>query len=86
MDKDIEQGIRFTRKYPNWDEISIGQFYNNELMLVHLNRSQVPGVPHIMIYNDILRIGNYGIPTNQKRTLRVDLVGEKAIESWIQKG
>jgi glutaredoxin len=86
MDKHIERGIRYAQKYGSWDEISIGQFYNNELMLQHVNRAQIPGVPHIMIYKDSLNIGKYNIPTIERRTLLVDLAGELSIDHWIRDG
>lgn len=86
MDQDIDQGVLFAKKYRPWDELSIGQFYHNELMLEHVNRSAIPGVPHIMIYRDSLVVGQHNIPTIKQRTLLVDLVGESAISKWIQSG
>lgn len=86
MDEDIDQGIQFAKKYKPWDEVSIGQFYQNELMLEHVNRSAIPGVPHIMIYRDSLVVGQHNIPTIKQRTLVLDLVGESAISDWIQSG
>ena len=86
MDKDIKGGLRYAGKYPNWNEVSIGGFYNNELMLEHVNVTHLPGVPHIIVYHDLLKTGKYNIPTIQKRDLLVDLVGESAIASWIVKG
>ena len=88
MDENLKEGIKYADKYPSWDELSIGQFYNNELMLAYLNRSSIPGVPHIMIYNDVLNLHTNGhsVPTIEKRTLLVDLVGERSIQGWIQQG
>ena len=39
FDEDIEQGIKFIKKYGYWDEISIGQRYYNDLSLQCLNKS-----------------------------------------------
>jgi hypothetical protein len=86
MDKEIDRGIRYSKKYPGWDEVCIGQFYDNELMLEHVNRSAMPGVPHIMVYRDSLRIGKWNIPTISNRALLVDLAGEGAIDRWVQSG
>ena len=84
MDKDVDRGVLFVKKYKPWDELSIGQFYHNELMLEHVNRSPIPGVPHIMIYRDSLVVGQHNIPTIKQRKLLIDLVGESAISTWIQ--
>ena len=35
MDEDIKEGLQYLKKYGYWDEVSIGQFYYNELMLEH---------------------------------------------------
>ena len=86
MDDSLEQGVQFAKKYIRWDELSIGQFYNNELMLEHVNRAAIPGVPHIMVYSDSLEIGKYNIPSIKKRKLLLDLVGESAIGKWIESG
>lgn len=86
MDEDIDQGVQFAKKYKPWDELSIGQFYQNELMLEHVNRTAIPGVPHIMIYRDSLAVGQHNIPTIKLRTLALDLVGESAISKWIESG
>ena len=86
MDDSLDRGFRFAGKYVPWDEISIGQFYNNELMLEHVNRSRIPGVPHIMVYSDSLGMDTSGIPSMRKRTPLLDLVGESAIGKWIKNG
>lgn len=86
MDDSLDQGYQYTRKYLPWDEISIGKFYNNELMLEHVNRSPIPGVPHLMLYGDSLLVGKHNIPSIRKRTLLLDLVGESSIGKWIAGG
>lgn len=86
MDNGLDQGFQFVKKYMPWDEISIGQFYGNELMLEHVNRTPIPGVPHIMIYDDSLLLDKSNIPTIKKRTLLLDLVGKSAIAKWIESG
>ena len=86
MDKDLKQGMEYAKKYPRWDEISIGKFYDNELMLQHVNKTELPGVPDIMVYRDSLTIGKFNVPTIADRTLLVNVVGEKAIDTWIRNG
>lgn len=85
MDKDVEKGLKFVKKYGYWDEISIGSFYNNELALAALNSSHLPEVPHVMVFKDILSFGKWSLPLRKERTLLVDLAGEEQINEWIQK-
>ena len=87
MDKDIEEGLKFIKKYGYWDEISIGNFYNNELALNYLNKTEIPGVTHVMVYRDLLVIKEkLSIPIIKERKLLVDLVGGTQIGSWINEG
>ena len=85
MDTDIPQGIRYARKYPNWNELSIGSFYNNELMLQHVNGTKLPGVPQLMIYrNTLVKRIDFSVPILRSRTLIADLVGGSKIQKWMQ--
>ncbi len=84
MDEDIKEGLHYIEKYGYWDEISIGEFYNNELMLEHVNRSKIAGVPHIMVYRDSLSTDSLNVPIITKRILLKDLVGGSAIDKWIK--
>lgn len=85
MDDSIEQGYQFARSYVPWDEVSIGSFYQNELMLQHINPLAIPGVPHIMVYSDsLVTAEKHNVPLLRKRTLLVDLVGSSQIDKWIQ--
>lgn len=87
MDKNIEEGLKFIKKYGYWDEISIGNFYNNELALSYLNKTEIPGVPHVMVYKDLLtKREKMSIPVIEERKLLVDLVGGTQIGSWINDG
>lgn len=87
MDKNIEEGLEFIRKYGYWDEISIGNFYSNELALSYLNKTEVPGVPHVMVYKDyLLKKVKFNIFTIKKRILLVDLVGGTQIGHWMNSG
>jgi hypothetical protein len=86
MDDSLDEGYQFTKKYLPWDEIAIGQRYSNELMLEHLNRTAIPGVPHIMLYLDSLQVDEHSNPLIKKRNLLLDLVGESNIGKWIQSG
>lgn len=83
MDKEIPVGLKYIKKYGYWDEISIGGFYNNELMLEHVNQAKVSGVPQIMVYHDSLSIDTLGIPIISKRTQLLDLLGKDAINQWV---
>ena len=86
MDKDIAQGLKFIEKYDTrkWDEISIGSFYNNELALTYLNKTKVPGVPHIVVIKHITLKGEYNIPHAVADEVVVDLVGGTEIDNWLQ--
>ena len=87
MDKNIEEGLEFIKKYGYWDEISIGSFYNNELALNFLNTTKIPGVPHVMVYKDIyMKIEQFSVPVIKERKLLIDLVGGTQIGNWIDKG
>lgn len=87
FDNDIEQGIKFIKKYGYWDEISIGQRYYNELSLQCLNKTKIPGVPHIIVYKDIYSsVSKWSIPVIKKRDILVDLVCGNEINEWIKNG
>jgi hypothetical protein len=84
MDENIEEGLKFIKKYGYWDEISIGKFYNNELALNYLNKTEIPGVPHVLVYKDILiKKEKVSVPIIKERKLLVDLVGGTQIGNWI---
>ena len=40
MDTNIEEGLKFIKKYGFWDEISIGSHYDNELVLACLSKTR----------------------------------------------
>lgn len=87
MDRNIEEGLEFIKKYGYWDEISIGGFYNNELALNLLNTTKTPGVPHVMVYKDTYsKLEQFSIPVIKERKLIVDLVGGTQIGNWINNG
>jgi hypothetical protein len=88
MDKNIEEGLEFIKKYGGyWDELSIGSFYNNELSLNLLNTMKIPGLPHVMVYKDTYsKKEQFSVPVIKERKLLVDLVGGVQITDWISKG
>ena len=87
MDTDIRKGIGYARKYPKWDEVSIGSFYNNELMLEHVNGTKLPGVPHLLVYRDTLaKRPDFAVPRLCARTLLGECVGGSKIQLWIKDG
>lgn len=80
FDKDIEAGMKFVKKYGTWDEISIGSRYRNEMCLGYLNKTKIPGLPHILVFRD--RYGEKSIPVLKERKIVADLVGVKQIMKW----
>lgn len=87
MDKDIKEGLKFIKKYGYWDEISIGNFYHNELALSYLNKTEIPGVPHVMVYKDyLLKKEKFNIFIIKERKLLVDLAGSTQIRKWMDSG
>lgn len=85
LDEDINDGLKFIKKYGFWDEISIGRAYHNELALFTLNRISTPEVPHIFVFKDRLSYGKWKLPVTKRRDLLVDLAGEERIDEWINK-
>lgn len=83
FDEDIEEGIKFIKKYGFWDEISIGKRYENELAMQRLNTAQLPGLPHIFIDQTFL-IKNE--PIVKSKTTIVELLGGKQIDQWVADG
>lgn len=86
LDENLDTGLKFIKKYGQWDEIAIGGSYGNELALNHLNTTELPSLPHILIFKDTLTSGRWNIPVIKRRRLLVDLAGEKQIGDWIDKG
>ena len=85
MDKGITEGWNYVGKYElsNWDEVSVGSFYENELALSYLNSSEIPGVPHVMIIKHNTVTGKYNIKNTERQSIRIDLVGGDQIDKWI---
>ena len=81
MDREIEKGLKFINKYGYWDEISIGSHYKNELVLNYLDKTNVPGVPHIVVFED--KYENEHVPIIKERRTIVDKVGAEEIKEWI---
>lgn len=81
MDNNIEEGLKFISKYGYWDEISIGSFYNNELVMNYLDKTSIPGVPHVIVFQDLYE--NERAPIIKERKTIKDLVGAKQIKEWV---
>ena len=81
MDTDIEQGLKFISKYGYWDEISIGSHYKNELVMNYLDKTEIPGAPHVIVYEDIYE--NESAPIIKERMTIVDKVGVQKIKEWV---
>lgn len=86
LDENLETGLKFVKKYGQWDEVAIGASYANELALNHLNAASLPSLPHIFVFKDTLSSGRWNLPVIKKRRLLVELSGEKQIGDWIEKG
>lgn len=86
VDENIDEGLKFIKKYGYWDEISIGKFYKNELAQFTLNRISTPDLPHILVFKDQLSFGKWNLPIVKRRDLLVDLAGGERINEWIEKG
>ena len=84
LDEDMEAGFKYVKKYGHWDEISIGDAFRNELALNYLNTTEVPSIPHIIVFLNTITIGKWNIPILKKRKILVDLAGEKQIGDWIK--
>lgn len=85
MDTDIEEGLNFIKKYGYWDEISIGSHYDNELVLAHLSKTDIPGVPHILVFRDVLVDTKYA-KIIKERKLAKAVLGGKNIVKWVNSG
>ena len=81
MDTDIEEGLKFIEKYGYWDEISIGSHYKNELVMNYLDKTEIPGVPHVIVFEDIYE--NESTPIIKERNTVVDKVGVAEIKEWV---
>src|SRR5258705_5908312 len=85
MDRDLKEGLTFINKYDStWNEISIGSFYQNELACQYLNKTKIPGVPHIMLLKRNYSDDNqYKVPVTTSTDVLVDLVGGNKINKCI---
>jgi hypothetical protein len=86
MDKDISEGLKFIDKYTtkNWDEIAIGSFYQNELALTYLNKTKIPGVPHLVVVKHVTVNSDLSVPVPVSDKVLVDIVGGTEIDSWLK--
>lgn len=83
MDEDLDVGLEYTTKYEKWDEISIGSRYHNENTLAHLNNIMIPGVPHIIIYKDSFKKGDFGVEVIKDRELVKNILSGEEIVAWV---
>ena len=67
LDEDMEAGFKYVKKYGQWDEISIGDAFRNELALNYLNTTEVPSIPHIIVFLNTITIGKWNIPIPKKK-------------------
>jgi hypothetical protein len=86
LDENIEDGLKLINKYGTWDEISAGSRFRNELALAHLNRSEIPVVPHLLVFKEVISAGKWNIPVVLRRERLADLAGSEQIAGWMEKG
>lgn len=84
LDSDFDKALKFIKKNGDWDEISIGKSFSNELALNLLNQSEIPKVPHIFVFKNRQEKGKWNLPLIKERELMVDLAGEVQIKEWIE--
>jgi len=82
MDENMDEAIKYIQKYEYWNETSMGSRYHNELILAHLNKAEIPGVPHIMIFKDSFKDGDFGTQTIENRQLVKSIMGGDEIVAW----
>jgi hypothetical protein len=80
MDVNIEEGLKFISKYGYWDEISVGSWYQNELIMNYLDKTKVPGMPHVIVFKDIYE--NEEAPIIKERKMIQEKFGARAIKEW----
>jgi hypothetical protein len=86
MDTEIEEGLKFVQKYGYWDEISVGSHYDNELAYISLNKTKIPGVPHIFVYLDEYEKQANSTDIIKSRTLLKEIMGGEGIVAWVKDG
>ena len=86
MDEDLDEGMAYLGKYEFWDEVSIGSHYRNEHVLRYLATQEMPGVPHVLVFEDVYAEANYGTTILKERTLVAALLGAEAIVEWVAQG
>ena len=84
MDTDLQEGLKFIDKYSDWDEFSIGSWYQNELMMAHVNKARVYAVPHVFVFKDELY--DKSAPKIKNRTQLLEVFGGKSIVKWVNEG
>lgn len=86
IDNDREEAIKYINKYDSWDEFSMGSRYNNEHTISYLNQMEIPGLPHIVIYKDLLADSDYGTKSIQSREFVKNIMGGVDIVKWVNSG
>ncbi|WP_441001499.1 TlpA family protein disulfide reductase [Fodinibius sp. SL11] len=87
FDEDMETGLEFIEKYDYWDEVSIGSRYDNELSLDNLNKTDIPGLPHILIYEETFEpVGDWGIEVRESKKLVKEILEGTKVVSWVNSG
>ncbi|MBD3414918.1 MAG: hypothetical protein GF421_10870 [Candidatus Aminicenantes bacterium] len=85
LNHDFDKALKFIKKNGDWDEISIGKSFSNELALNLLNQSEIPKVPHIFVFKSRQEKGKWNLPLIKERELMADLAGKEQIKGWAEK-
>lgn len=86
MDETIPRGLNYIEKYEYWDEVAIGSRYHNELALANLNKTKIPGLPHIFVYKETFKDAGHGIELKENRNLAKEVLGGDQIVTWVNSG
>jgi len=86
LNHDFDKALKFIKKHGDWNEISIGKSFTSELALNLLNMSDIPKLPHILVFKYRHVKGNWNLPVIKERELLADLAGDEEIKEWEAKG
>ncbi|MCL5030457.1 MAG: hypothetical protein M1480_15710, partial [Bacteroidetes bacterium] len=56
------------------------------LALANLNKTEMPGFPHILIYTESFEKAKYGTELLKSRKLIKDILGGEDIVKWVKSG
>jgi hypothetical protein len=86
FDTDYNAGLAFLKKYGEWDEISIGGGFYNQLWLQSAPPSSMAAIPHVLIFLDRDGYSQQRYHYTAKRTLVGEYMDFIALQEWIARG